>query len=449
MDSTNRPSRRQFINSVGLGLAAVPAAAAWLQLFSSSSAIGAEQPAAESTSAKPNAKRKRLALVTTLWTYGTHAWHMPERFLHGYPVAGRWHHPEVEIVAAYVDQRPKGDLSASRAEEFGFKVYPTVAEALRVGGDKLAVDGVVLIGEHGVYSDNEYGQKFYPRYELFKKIVEVYRADGRAVPIFNDKHLSWNFDYAKEMVDTARELKFPLQAGSSLPVTWRMPAIELPDEAELEEALVVAYGGLDSYDFHGLETLQCFIERRRGGETGVVSVRAVRGDEAWQLIERSRSDAPGIDPELFEACLSRTHTLTQPETFSHRLPTSEQMRKFVKDPVAFQIRYADGLRATLLMMNGLVRDFTVAARLKAPLGNVFSTQMHLPPNPNVAYSAALMWHAERMYVTGKTQYPIERTLLTSGVLQSCLQSLYKKQELQTPHLNISYKPTAESTFFRS
>lgn len=374
---------------------------------------------------------------------------MPERFLHGYPVAGRWHHPEVEIVSAYVDQRPKNDLSAGRAEEFGFKVFPTVAEALRVGGDKLNVDGIVLIGEHGDYPDNEYGQKLYPRYELFKKITDVYRADGRSVPIFNDKHLSWNFAYAKEMVDTARELNFPLQAGSSLPVTWRIPAIELPDDAEVEEALVIAYGGLDSYDFHGLETLQSFVERRRGGETGVASVEAVRGEAAWQLIEATTADSRGIDPHLFEACLARSHTLKQPATFSHRFPSQNDRRKFVKDPVAFTIRYNDGLRATLLMMNGLVQDFTVAVRLKRPAGEIVSTQMHLPPNPNVVYSAALMYHAERMFVSGKTQYPIERTLLTSGVLQSCLHSLKDNKKLATPHLNIRYKPTAESTYFRS
>jgi hypothetical protein len=437
MDPTvsSSSSRRQFLASVGAGLAALPFSGAWSNL------------AAEET--KPSGKRKRLAVVTTLWTQGTHAWHMPERFLHGYPVAGRWHRPEVEIVAAYVDQRPKNDLSAGRAEEFGFKVYPTVAEALRVGGAKLDVDGVVLIGEHGDYPDNEYGQKFYPRYELFKKITDVYRADGRSVPIFNDKHLSWSFAYAKEMVDTARELNFPLQAGSSLPVTWRMPAIDLPRDAEVEEALVVGYGGLDSYDFHALETLQSFIERRRGGETGVASVEAMRGEGAWQLIEATTADDRGIDPNLFEACLARSHTLAQPATFSHRFPSQDERRRFVKNPIAFRIRYNDGLRATMLLMSGLVQDFTVAARLKRPAGEIISTQMHLPPNPNVAYSAALMYHAERMFVTGKTQYPIERTLLTSGLLQSGLQSLYKKQELKTPHLNISYKPTAESTFFRS
>ena len=137
---------------------------------------------------------KRLAVITTLWTYRTHAWHMAERFLHGYPINGEWHQPGLKVVSAYVDQRPEGDLSQNRADEFGFKVYSTVEAALRCGGQNLNVDAVLLIGEHGDYPVNEFGQKQYPRYELFSKIVDVFRRDGRSVPVFNDKHLSWNFD---------------------------------------------------------------------------------------------------------------------------------------------------------------------------------------------------------------------------------------------------------------
>jgi len=132
------------------------------------------------------------------------------------------------VVSAYVDQTPDNDLSRKRAAEFGFTIYPTVAEALRCGGGKLAVDAVLLIGEHGNYPVNEIGQKQYPRYELFSKITEVFRQDGRTTPVFNDKHLSWKWEWAKEMVDTARSLGFPFLAGSSLPVTWRMPAIDMP-----------------------------------------------------------------------------------------------------------------------------------------------------------------------------------------------------------------------------
>ena len=44
---------------------------------------------------------------------------------------------------------PTNDLSRKRAEEFGFPIFPTIAEALRCGGKELAVDAVLIIGEHG------------------------------------------------------------------------------------------------------------------------------------------------------------------------------------------------------------------------------------------------------------------------------------------------------------
>lgn len=421
-------TRRSFLSSVGAGAVCGP-----LLL------------AAEPTSAT----RKRMAVITTEWRYHSHAWHMAERFLVGYPIDGRWHRPPLDVVAAYVDQRPDNDLSRQRAKEFGFPIYPTVAEALRCGNDKLAVDAVLIIGEHGKYAKSEYGQTKYPRYEFFKQVTDVFRQEGRSVPVFNDKHLSWKWEWAKEMVDVSRELKFAFTAGSSLPVTWRMPAIDMPHGADVEELLSVAIGSVDSYDFHALEVIQCMAERRRGGETGVVAMQALRGDAVWKAMDAGSWAAGGWDPRLFLACLSRSHTLAQPETFSHRYPTLEQIREWVKDPVAYRFEYADGVKATMLLMNGLVGDFTFAARLKGK-AEPLSTLFHLPPNPNVVYSAALMARAEETFMTGKSPYPIERTLLTTGLVEAGVRSLATGQmRLETPHLAIRYQAPQESTFARS
>jgi hypothetical protein len=416
-------SRRVFLGAAGSALARAPWAAG-------------QQPGP--------GRRKKLAVVTTEWRYHSHAWHMPERFLVGYPVGGRWHRPPLDIVSAYVDQTPKNDLGRSRAKEFGFRIYPSISAALRCGGDRLAVDGVLLIGEHGNYPRNELGQVLYPRYEFFKLVADVFRQDGRAVPVFNDKHLSWKWEWAKEMVETARALGFPFLAGSSLPVTWRMPAIDLPYGAELEEVLCIAIGSVDSYDFHALEVIQCMVERRKGGETGVVALQALRGDAVWKAMAEK-----AWDPRLFEACLARSQTLAQPETFSHRYPTPEQVRAWVKDPVAYRFEYADGLKATMLLLNGVVGDFTFAARLKGhrePLSTLF----YLPPNPNVVYSAALMAKAEEMFLTGKAPYPIERTLLTTGLVAAGMQSLASGQKrLETPHLAVRYQAPRASQFWQS
>jgi hypothetical protein len=398
--------------------------------------------------AQPPAAKKKLAVVTNVWTYRSHAWHMAERFLHGYPVEGKWHHPPIEVVSAYVDQVPEGDLSRARAKEFGFTIYPSVAEALRCGTGKLAVDAVLVIGEHGKYPKNEFGQIEYPRYDYFKKIVEVYAKDGRTAPVFSDKHLSWKWEWAKEMAETSRTMNFPFLAGSSLPVTWRMPAVDMPLGAEVEEVLCVAFGGLDVYDFHALETIQCMAERRKGGETGVAAVQALRGDSVWKALAAGGWAAGGCDPQLFEACLARSQTLAQPPTVSHRYPTPAQMKEWTKDPVAYRVEYADGLKATMLLLNGLVQDFTFAARITGraePLSALF----YLPPNPNVAYSAALMSKAEETFLTGKAPYPIERTLLTSGLTAAGLKSLATGgKRLETPHLAVKYAAPKESLFWQ-
>ena len=134
---------------------------------------------------------KRVAVVSTIYQYLKHTQHFIDRLMVGYPCGGEWIRPDVKVVSLYVDQRPPGDQSLDRAREFGFEIYPTIAEALRCGGDALAVDGVLIIGEHGEYPSNELNQKLYPRYEFFKQCVEVFEADGRSVPIYNDKHLSY------------------------------------------------------------------------------------------------------------------------------------------------------------------------------------------------------------------------------------------------------------------
>ena len=135
---------------------------------------------------------KRICVVGSIYRYLSHVQHMADRFLVGYPIRGSWHRPDMKIVSLYVDQKPEGDLSGERAKEFGFQVYPTIAEALRCGTDRLAVDAVLIICEHGDYPRNALGQVLYPRYEFFQQVVEVFEKDGHTVPVYNDKHLSYS-----------------------------------------------------------------------------------------------------------------------------------------------------------------------------------------------------------------------------------------------------------------
>lgn len=393
--------------------------------------------------------RPKLAAITTEFRKYSHTQHIVDRFLEGYGWEGRHHVPEMDLVSLYVDQSPEGDLSRDRARRFpGMKIYTTVADALMLDTDSLAVDGVLLVCEHGDYGQNEKGQRLYPRYELFKQIVAVFRSSRRSVPVFNDKHLSWKWEWAQEMYDISREMGFPFMAGSSLPVTWRTPSIEFPDEGEVEEAVCACYGGVDSYDFHGLETLQCMVERRKGGEKGIKWVQAYRGDAFWDAFSK------GVwSHDLFEAALCRSHTLTPSRAgFNHIFPTIDEMKSLVEDPVAYVYEHADGLRCTMLLLRGLIQDFNFAARMCD--GSKFSTQMYLPMPPArttlASFFSPLVNNVEKMFLTAKETYPLERTLVTTGLTAAGVESLYfEGAKVETPHLDIQYSAPSESTFWRS
>ena len=395
--------------------------------------------------------RLRIAAIATTYHKYSHAQHIVDRFLEGYGWNGRHHRPEMDLVSLYVDQVGENDLSRDREQRFPhMTIYPTIADALTLGGDDLAVDGVVVVGEHGKYGTNDKGQHLYPRYEFFKQIAAVFRSSGKTAPVFNDKHLCWKWEWAREMYDISQEMGFAFMAGSSLPVTWRTPSIEMPLGAQLEgEAVCVGYGGVDSYDFHALETLQCMVERRGTGEVGVAWLETFRGERFWEAHHQEKWSR-----ELFEAALCRSHTLAPVRAgFNNPYPTLDELKKQVEDPIAYQYEHLDGLKSTVILMSGLVQDFNFAARLAGddlPL----STQMYLPMPPARAtlanFFSPLVNNIERMFLTGKPTYPVERTLLTTGLVATAVDSLHREQvRIDTPHLDIAYQPATESTFWRT
>jgi hypothetical protein len=276
--------------------------------------------------------------------------------------------------------------------------------------------------------------------------VEVFEKDGRAVPVYNDKHLSYSFEKAKWMVEASKRLKFPMLAGSSLPVTWRLPDLELPQDCKIESALMVGEGGSDAMDFHALEAMQCMIERRKGGETGVKAVQMIEGEAVWKAGEDGR-----WSKHMLTAALSRSDTplgLTLVDGRTQDLVGSGELPKLAKNPAAYFIEYRDGLRATLLMLDGALKDFNFAAQVRG-VKDIASTQFFLSPNPNVTYSACLVSKIEEMFETGQAPYPVERTLLVSGVLEACLTSrLQDHQRLETPQLAVRYRAPRTSQYCR-
>ncbi len=398
-----------------------------------------------------SAKRPRLAAVTTTVRRFSHAQHQVDRFLDGYGWGGVYHHPAMDLVSLYIDQHGAGDLTEERAERHpGLRICPTIEEALTLGTGRLAVDGVVVVGEHGTYPLSPNGIMMRPHYEFFAAITKVFRASGRSVPYFNDKELSWKWEWSKEMVDVSRELKFPLQGGSSVAVTWRLPSVDLPLGSTVREAVGVAYGEITSYDFHMLETIQCMVERRKGGETGVAWLQAYGGDAFWQAYD------DGVwSHALMKAALSRSTVIRcADQSFSNVFPTLEQMKELVRNPLAYHYQHRDGLKCTMILLDGLVRDFTFAADI-AGQARPFSVKMELPePGSNTTLASCFnpMIHAaEQMFLTGKAQYPIERTLMSSGLLIAGVDSFRAGgQRMETPNLAaVEYQPNPQSTFWRT
>ncbi len=432
-------TRRKFVLTMA---AAAGSAAGLSSLTSGCSSPGTSGPRASAS------RRRRVAIIATEVRTHSHAQHFIDRFLEGYGWHGAWHHPPMDLAALYVDQFPEKDLARERSKRFKVPLYPTLEEALTLGSSKLAVDGVLVIGEHGKYPRNQKGQTLYPRYRWFKRVVKVFEASGRAVPVFNDKHLSTAWLECAEMVEESRRLGFPFLAGSSLPVTWRIPSLEMPWKAPLEESVSVCYGGIDSYDFHGLETAQCMSERRLGGEVGVKSVQAIRGDKLWPMLaERERTT------RLLFAALSRSHTLRAPPGYTFPVPDIVWIRRSSPDAVAYFIEHYDGFRTTMFLLNGVVQDFTYAGRLKTS-GKVRSCQMQLPMPLHISTTAdffnPLIHNIEEMVLNGQAPYRVERTLLTSGMTLFAVESLHRGGvKIETPEMKVAYSPAAPSTFWRA
>lgn len=391
--------------------------------------------------------RKRIAIVGTVINKYSHMEHFVDRFIEGFGWQGGWHSPQVEVVSLYCDQFPDQDLGRERSLRTGIPLYPTLPEALTQGGSKLAVDGVVIIGEHGRYPRNEKGQVLYPRHRLFKDTVRVFEQSGRSVPVFQDKHLSTDWNECREQVADSRRLGFPYLAGSSLPVTWRIPAVEIPWGTDLEESVAVCYGGVDSYDFHGYETAQCMSERRRGGESGVRSVQMLKGAAVCDWLQQNPRTW-----ELVRAALCRSFSLRPRPGFTFALPELGWLRESPNDYAMNLIEHTDGFRSAMVMFTGMLQDFTYAGRMRN--GDVVSCQMHLPMPPRLSTLASffspLVHHIEQMILTGQAPYPIERTLLTSGLTLMGVESLHQgSRKLATPFLDVAYQAPRESTFWQA
>jgi len=367
--------------------------------------------------------KKKVAALISEYRPRSHADVIVGRLLQGYYLDGQHHEPGVEIVSMYTDQVADMDMSRQLAAQHGFALCASIRQALTLKADQsrgprnLAVDGVLLICEHGAYPYNSLGQKLYPRHRFFKEMVDVFRDTGKHIPVFFDKHYSCDWHQAKWMYDQARQLGFPLMAGSVIPL-GRHPDLRWPKDRPIDKAIGIweadFAGNKDSYGFHAIELLQSIVEQRPGAETGIAAVQCLEGEAVWAW-----TDARDWARQLLAAA------------------GLGEARGQIKNPMVFSLIYNDGLETAVYRLNGLGRDGYIAALVpnqKEPvvLGNRADTPSHvyLPQELADRYPIANHFSAtaglfEEMLDSGQEPHPAERTLLTSGALAALFESSYE------------------------
>lgn len=374
---------------------------------------------------KPN-----IAVIVTEYRRNSHADVIAGRMLEGYQFEGTRCEPRLQVVTMYTDQVPDNDMSRDMCARHGVTITDTIREALMRGTDGLAVDGVVLIGEHGDYPLNEKGQKLYPRYELYQQIIEVFEQTGQTVPVFCDKHLSVEWAKALWMVEQPRRLGFPLLTGSVQPLSWRRPPLELEIGVPVQRAVTYFHGDKEAYGFHALEVLQCMVERRAGGETGIETVQCFEGQGVWDW-----TDANPWAQTLLDRALTHSDTVK---------PGSP--RDNCAAPILFYLQYRSGLVGACYILSGHLRDRGFAADIEGA-SEPASTQIFAQNVRPFGHHAGTVHYIEEMMLTGKAAWPAERTLLTSGALEALMDSSFRGNvPVATPHLQVQYDAPPGSRF---
>jgi len=367
----------------------------------------------------------RIAAVVTSYFPNSHADVLVGKFIQGFPTDAGLLPPRSTVVSLYIEQHHARDIGRQVAHRFGIRLHESIRAALTLGGDDLAVDAVLLIGEHGDYPITSLGQEMLPRRHFFEQIAAVIAAADRPIPVYNDKHLAYRWDDARWMVETATSLQVPLWAGSAVPMAWRCPHEEHPDGAGLDEAMAVGFHMVERYGFHALEVLQSQVERRRGGETGVRAVQCLSGEAVWAAGREQRWSM----------------TLAQRALAAIEGSPDELDPDRIIDPHVFIIEYVDGLQGAVLMLGeGFVHKFSYVERCGT---NVTAWEYHLDSGLTHAAFGYLGRNIEDFFLSGTPPTPLDRTLLTTGVLEAAMISRGQGGErVETPHLaNLRYRTT--------
>jgi len=414
----------------------------------------------------------RVAAVFDVMTHRSHANVILENFLESYYFDATLVHPrdDFQIVSLCADH-PEGheeshdpvrrkDMSEAVAREYGIRLYDTIAAALCDGGEQLAVDAVLSIGEGGggdKYGYTELGQPKYPRKRFFDEIVAVFRKTGTTVPVFTDKHLSYSWAHAAEMVCTSKQLGFEMMAGSSLPFAEQRPPVNIPPGAPIVGAVAIHGHAVETYDFHALEMLQANLERRDGGQGGVSAVQFLEADAVMaaaadgristELVSAAMAAEDAVEATACASQLGTNWELPQAAVRQRDIATNSVMHpnmRFspdgsVQKPHAILLQYADGLRAAVVRIGDDNIRWNFACQLKNEVQARATRYYNGPWRGRWGFKAFA--HAIQHFIRHqRAPAPVERTLLVTGVLEAAMQSRHAGGvEVPTPHLEFGYE----------
>jgi hypothetical protein len=386
--------------------------------------------AATDAAAQTAQKRPRITCLVSYWGRPTsHADWIVNKLLDGYWWRGAHTASQVEVVSVYIDQLDTSLLGQKVCKAKNIPIFKTVKEAVTLGGKELAVDGVVIVAEHGNYPTDLKGRWLLPRWWIYQQVIQVFEQSKRSVPVFNDKHLSYSWDEAKWMFDKSRELHFPLTGGSSIPTYFRKPEIELAIDTPIKNSIVVGNAADEGAIFHCIDVLQAFVDRRKGGETGVKAVQSIRGPETWAWVERNAWAG-----NLLEAVGKK---------FDLKPGHFQEGRR----PNICVVEYNDGSKAAVISGEGV--GWTYAGEIEGQKEPTIVSMLGWP-GPISQYHAANAhehWIIQMM-LTGKEPFNAERLLVSTGIVNYYMESNWEDgrysavgRRIETAFLNIKYRST--------
>lgn len=362
-------------------------------------------------------KPKRVAVIVTEYRFNSHADVILGRLLGDFDYEAR-----LAVASLYTDQMPDNDMSREAAARNGIPICETIGETIHQAYREGGLDGVVIIGEHGNYPDDEKGRKHYPRRRLLTETLATLDELGLRVPIFSDKHFAYQIEDTVWMYEQLRQRGIPFMGGSSIPHAPHVPAVEASRLDNAKEILVVSFSeAVEAYGYHAIELLQSLAERRVGGETGVRAIQVLEGDDVWAAMDR------GEWPE--DLLLSALAVGNEHNEIVHPCERGET-------PWLFVVDYEDGTKGYVFQQATISERWRVA--LRNGQGEIVSAISYSDTERPFSHFETLTRLVEDFIIAGKELFPAERVLVSSGLINYAMEALYAKQKLATPELRIRY-----------